>query len=212
MIETNAHDFKFIGGWLCLDFANTLGCREGDRPNERLYSYSDLISWSQQADLLTHSEARNLFHEAKLRTEEAKAAFQRGIILREAIYRIFSAIASHKSPNDVDLDILNTELCEAMTRVRIIPTTDGYALNYPEKRGVLDRALWPIARSAADLLTSNKLTRIRKCAAKGCAWLFLDMSRNRSRRWCDMKDCGNRIKARRHYERKRGSSTKPKAD
>jgi len=212
MIETNARNFKFIGGWLSLDFANTLGCREGDRPHERLHSYSDLISWSQRADLLTRNEAQNLLHEAKLRPKEAKAIFKRGVILREAVYRIFSAIASHTSPNGVDLDILNTELSEAMARVRIIPTTDGYALTYPEKRGALDRALWPIARSATDLLTSGKLTRIRKCAAKGCAWLFLDMSRNRSRRWCDMKDCGNRIKARRHYERKRASFVKPKTN
>jgi predicted RNA-binding Zn ribbon-like protein len=61
--------------------------------------------------------------------------------------------------------------------------------------------LWPIASSAADLLTSERLKKVRLCEAKTCTWLFLDESRNHSRRWCDMKVCGNREKARRHYQR-----------
>ena len=65
----------------------------------------------------------------------------------------------------------------------------------------VDSILWPIAQSAADLLTSPDLAAVRMCEAPDCAWLFLDQSRNRSRRWCDMKVCGNRQKARRHYQR-----------
>jgi predicted RNA-binding Zn ribbon-like protein len=70
--------------------------------------------------------------------------------------------------------------------------------------------LWPILRSAAEVLTSEKRTRLGQCADdRGCGWLFLDTSKNRSRRWCDMEDCGNRAKARRHYLRERGRSAVP---
>ncbi|MBI4413448.1 MAG: CGNR zinc finger domain-containing protein, partial [candidate division NC10 bacterium] len=73
----------------------------------------------------------------------------------------------------------------------------------------LDRMLWAVTRSAADLLTSGELAAVRECEAETCAWLFMDRSRNRSRRWCDMKACGNRAKARRHYERKKAGHGTP---
>jgi predicted RNA-binding Zn ribbon-like protein len=72
-----------------------------------------------------------------------------------------------------------------------------------ESEPALDRVLWPVARSAAELLTSDDLAAVRECAAPDCRWLFLDRSRNRSRRWCAMATCGNRSKARRHYRRGR---------
>ncbi len=67
----------------------------------------------------------------------------------------------------------------------------------------LDRVLWPIIRSAAQLLIADELSRLKLCDADDCGWLFVDGSRNRSRRWCDMSDCGNRAKARRYRERQR---------
>ncbi|MDH5703330.1 MAG: ABATE domain-containing protein [Aigarchaeota archaeon] len=205
--EMDAGITKLIGGWLCLDFANTVDWHGSDHPEEGLNSYSDLISWSRHVGILTDGEARQLLQEARLHPKTAKAVLERAITLREAVYQIFSAIASHISPNASDLTTLNTELHEAMTRMQIMPTDGGYSLIYAVEESVLDQMLWPISRSAADLLTSDKLERISKCSAKDCGWLFLDMSRNRSRRWCDMKDCGNRAKARRHYQRKRVAHT-----
>jgi predicted RNA-binding Zn ribbon-like protein len=63
--------------------------------------------------------------------------------------------------------------------------------------------LWPVVRDAADLLTSKELNRVGRCADERCGWLFVDTSRNRSRRWCSMESCGNRAKARRHYRKSR---------
>jgi len=206
--DTKLNDPELIGGWLCLDFVNTVSWRGSDHSQEWLQSYSKLVSWSQHADILTGNEAHKLFGEAKLCPREASAVLKRAITLREAVHSIFSAIVDHVSPNGADLDTLNAELHEAMTRTQIAPTTDGYALTYAVNYRALDNMLWSIARSAADLLTSGRLNRIRKCAAKDCGWLFLDMSKNHSRRWCDMKDCGNRTKARRHYERKRAAFPK----
>jgi len=199
----DAGDLKLIGGWMCLDFANTVDWPDGDRRHESLNSYSDLVSWSRHVGILTESEARQLVQEARRRPRAAKEVLRRAVTLREAVYRIFSAIASKISPNALDLTTLNAELNEAMTRVRIVPTDGGYSWAYATEGNALDRMLWPLARSASDLLTSDKLDRISKCSAEDCGWLFLDMSRNRSRRWCDMRDCGNRAKARRHYQRRR---------
>jgi predicted RNA-binding Zn ribbon-like protein len=76
----------------------------------------------------------------------------------------------------------------------------GYALSWPDS-AELDRMLWPLATSALSLLLSEEVGRIKECAADDCHWLFLDSSRNQSRRWCDMKACGNRAKARHYYHR-----------
>jgi predicted RNA-binding Zn ribbon-like protein len=201
--ETHAGNLKLIGGWLCLDFVNTVDWRNSDHPHEWLTKYSDLVSWSRHTGILTDNEARNLLRKGELGPADAKTVVEQAIILREALYRIFSAIANHHLPSPSDITTLNTELSKAMAQLRLVPMADSYSWIYAFKDNALDRMLWSIVRSAADLLTSNKLNRISQCSAEDCGWLFLDISRNRSRRWCDMKDCGNRAKARRHYQRER---------
>jgi predicted RNA-binding Zn ribbon-like protein len=81
---------------------------------------------------------------------------------------------------------------------------DGFVWDWHEVDGVLELPIWIVARSAADLLVSSELERVRECAGEKCDWLFLDASRNQSRRWCDMAACGNRAKAQRNYARRRG--------
>jgi predicted RNA-binding Zn ribbon-like protein len=90
-----------------------------------------------------------------------------------------------------------------MQHARLIPGANGaLAWDWEDEGGSADLMLWPIARSAADVLTSpRELARVRQCPGAGCGWVFLDETKNRSRRWCDMDVCGNRAKARRHYAR-----------
>jgi predicted RNA-binding Zn ribbon-like protein len=123
--------------------------------------------------------------------------------LREAVYRIFSAVAGSRSPQPADLAILNATLAAALASLRIVTMGNGFIWVWGGGEEALDRVVWPVALSAAGLLTSGERRAVRECAATNCAWLFLDTTRNRSRRWCDMKVCGNRAKARRHYERKK---------
>lgn len=197
--ETHAGNLKLIGSWLCLDFVNTVDCRNSDRSHEWLTKYSDLVSWSQHTGILTDSEARELLQKAELYPTDAKEILDRAIVLREALYRIFSTIYR---PSSSDVIILNAELSKARAWLQLVPTTDKNRWGYARKcYNALDRMLRSIALSAEDLLTSDKLDRVNICAAKDCGWLFLDTSRNRSRKWCAMKDCGNRAKAQRHYQR-----------
>jgi len=205
-IEHRVDDLKLGAGRLCLDFANTAEWHASDHPQEYLTSYSELVSWSQGGGILTDQQAQHLLQEAAQRPEEAAAVLERAIALREALYHLFSAIAHQLAPGTADLDIFNAALSEAMARSRLIPTENKFAWDWVDD-DMLDQVLWPVAWSAAQLLTSEELDRVGECAdERGCGWLFLDMSRNRSRRWCDMGECGNRAKARRSYQRQRAAS------
>jgi predicted RNA-binding Zn ribbon-like protein len=196
--------WKLLGGHLCLDFANTADWHASDQPEERLTRYAEFVSWSQQAGVLTEKQAKRLLRQATDRPEEAMAVLQRAIILREAIYEVFAAVAHEQSPKATDLTTLNSALSETLTRSQITPTETGFGWQWAGEEDALDRPLWSIARSAADLLTSEELQRVGQCVDdRGCGWLFLDTSRNHTRRWCSIEDCGNRAKAQRHYERKR---------
>jgi predicted RNA-binding Zn ribbon-like protein len=201
MVETE--EFEFTGYQLCLDFVNTLDDRLGNPPLEHLNNYADLVSWSQQKNLVTEKEMQHLLEQAKKHPADASEVFRQAIDLREAIFRILVAVADHTTPSEADLDLLNVELAGAMCHACIVPKAEDFAWDWIGKEKALDGMLWQVARSAADLLTSKHLDDVRVCAAEDCEWLFMDTSKNHSRRWCDMKSCGNRAKARRHYERKK---------
>jgi predicted RNA-binding Zn ribbon-like protein len=187
---------------LCLDFANTLQWHASENPQEKLNSYQDLVEWGHKKGLLSETDVQNLNKEAGRNPVASEKVLKHAIELREAIYRIFSSVAAGGRPEEGDLSTLNRDLAKALTQSRIIPTKDGFTWEINGKKDELDWVLKPIVRSAAELLTSDELDRAKECADdKGCGWLFLDRSRNKSRRWCDMRDCGNRAKARRFYER-----------
>ncbi len=188
---------------VCLDFANTVGWHASEHPDEWLTSYSRLLEWSREAEVLTEDEARLLVEEAARRPADAAVALERAIDLRETIYRIFAAISRDSRLQQADLAGLNGELTRALAHLHVAPTEEGYA--YAWEGDELDRPIWPLARAASDLLTSDEERgRVRMCANDPCGWLFVDRSHSRSRRWCSMRDCGNRVKARRHYERRKG--------
>ena len=192
--------YSFVGGNLSIDFTNTVNSRWSGEVRDKFSGYPDLVAWSRQAGVIQEAEALRLLKEAERKPNAAKEALTEAIELREVIYRVFEAVALERTPAGADVEVFNRKLAEAMTHARIEPLQDGFAWRWEESHA-LDRMLWPIARSAADLLTSRELGRVKTCGSDDCGWLFLDTSRNGSRRWCDMSDCGNRAKARRHYHR-----------
>jgi predicted RNA-binding Zn ribbon-like protein len=195
---------QFVGGALCLDFCNSVGGKRGVRTREYLNSYLDFLSWCDQAGLIENSPSKALLRKAARQPAEAAVALSRAITLREAIYRIFLAVAEQEQPAGRDLALLNAELGRSLNRLRVMPVKNGFGWEWGAERGALDHALGPIARSAADLLTSgDSRAHVRQCQGDNCGWLFIDSSKNHSRCWCDMRDCGNRAKVRRHRLRKR---------
>jgi predicted RNA-binding Zn ribbon-like protein len=192
--------YDLVGGRLCLDFCNTTGDRRG-MSEERFEAYSDIVGWGWRAGILNAEEAARLTRLGQRSPTEALTVWERAVTLREALCSIFWAVAETHRIRPGALDVLNGELAGAMARSQVVPTDTGFTWLWAEGGKALDCVLWPIARSAADLLTEGPLAAIRRCEGKGCGWLFLDTSRNRTRRWCDMRICGNRAKARRHHER-----------
>jgi predicted RNA-binding Zn ribbon-like protein len=209
MTDTNISKpaFKFLGGWLCLDFVNTRNWDSKDPVHERFKAYSDFVWWNRQADTFSHSETQHLLQQGECQPAEATAAFEQGLALRDVIYHIFRAIEAGLTPDRTDLSVFNAALSEALAHLRVVWAEDNFIWAWSNQENMLEQAFWPVLRSAADLLTSDKLDRLGKCAGDSCGWLFLDLSRNRSRRWCDMTHCGNRAKARRHYKRRHSTGT-----
>jgi len=200
-------EFDLSGGALCLDFVNTVGDRP-HRAQEHLGGFADLLRWAEEAQVVEQDRRRRLEREASRRPRQARSAFRHAVDLREALYRIFSALAAGGRPEDEDLDELNRALTSALRNLRVEQEGDRFSWAWFEPQPRLDSLLWPVARSAAELLTSPEAALVRECASDTCSWLFVDRSRTHRRRWCDMKVCGNRAKARRHYERKKRAANR----
>lgn len=200
--------YELLGGRLCLDFANTVSGMRGSAEQDHLSDYDALVSWGRQAGTLTEAGARKLLALSRKRPAEAEAVFRDAIALREAIHRVFRAFALEQEPAQADLDRLSGALGQALSHRRIRRGGTCCALGWDEGSGELDAMLWPVVASAAELLVSaEQLPLLRICGLHQtgeCGWLFLDETRNHTRRWCSMKDCGNRAKARRHYRRASG--------
>jgi len=202
--EKEEEIYSKTGGWLALDFTNTRQSYELHNPSYDYFkSYTDLTLWARQAELITWEEERDLNRKAAESPEKADHILYKARELREIINHIFSAIATGHEPEARTLEALNGELAEAMSHSCIGETEHGFAWGWTDFSDETESLLWPVVRSAADLLVDHdKLERVRECAGDTCGWLFVDTSKNHSRRWCDMRDCGNTAKARRHYQRK----------
>jgi predicted RNA-binding Zn ribbon-like protein len=205
MTEKDLHSedrYNLETGRLCLDYANTAEWHASDHPSEHLNQYSDLVDWSAQVGILSSAEAQSLLEQATRQTAEAAAVLARAIAFREALYSIFAAAAHRQAPNLADLMTLNNTLVSLLPGSHLAPDGDRFTWQWTGNPQALDRMLWNVARSSIDLLTSDDLSRVGQCAdERGCGWLFLDMSRNHTRQWCDMRGCGNRAKARRYYSK-----------
>jgi predicted RNA-binding Zn ribbon-like protein len=206
-----AAEMKLVGGRLCLDFINTVDGRKGYSPSrsvdtvlsDKLAEYSDLVGWSRHSGIVTATEAERLIQASKRNVREAKQVLDRAVALREALHRIFKAVMTDRRPPTADLETMNKELLNARAHERLIHEANGFAWEWVGSEAALDRMLWSIAQSAAELLTTGDLSRLRECCGEKCGWLFEDTSRNRSRQWCDMQDCGNLAKVRRFRTRLR---------
>jgi len=173
--------------------------RKGE-PQEKLNDAHGLLDWALQAGIISGTEAARLHEAAQRDPVEAEALHGRALSLRETIHRLFKAAADGVDPDGRDLEHLNEELAQALSHMKL--TRIGPALTLQLQGDAAEKILWTLAHSAAQLLASPSLTRVKECGDPRCGWLFLDTSRNQSRRWCSMDDCGNRNKARRHHQRK----------
>ncbi len=190
---------KLVGNSLCIDFINTVQWRgRPEAPEERLTDYTELLLFAEYAGALSGAEVEKLAAEARRRPDAAAQTLADAIALREALARLFS------TPTGGELTVVNVLLARAPERLAIEAVDGGYHWRSGSRGELLEGPLWPVVWDGATLLASNRRDWVKSCGDPECAWMFLDLSRGRTRRWCSMDACGNRAKARRHYARVRG--------
>jgi predicted RNA-binding Zn ribbon-like protein len=197
-------DLPLLGGHLSLDFANTLEWRGSARERDWLTGYEALVAWALRAGAVDGREAEELRAYADWAPGSAAEVLAEARALREAVYPVAAALAAGGTPEALevaDLESLNRRLAPLLGETRLSATAGGLVPAWGGASDDLARVLWPVARSAFDLLSGNAAGRLRECAGSDCHWLFLDRSKNGSRRWCAMSNCGNLAKARRHRAR-----------
>jgi predicted RNA-binding Zn ribbon-like protein len=186
----------------CLSFVNTKSGRGTAEPADTLQSFDALLAWARNDGVLPPAEGQRMAARAKRRHPEAERVLREARELRELLHDAFTAISNQRAPTGVTLDALSARLGAWYRFGRLVPGEGSLQWVYAGTDD-LERVLWEVARSASRVLTSSLVGRVRPCAASDCGWWFLDDTKNGSRRWCDMKTCGNREKLRRFRERLR---------
>jgi predicted RNA-binding Zn ribbon-like protein len=187
---------------LSLDFSNTVDWRNGEKRDDSLKTFNSLVEWSVKKEIIEADETPSILRRAKEEHAE-ESTLRKAIQLRETIYRIFSSVAHDHHPDEEDISSLNRFLSDYPVSSAIVRTGHEYGWATVTGKGAEGRMLWPIAKSAADLLTSEQLGRVTECAneEEGCGWVFLDKTRSGTKKWCSSTGCGNRAKVRAWYER-----------
>ena len=199
--------FEWIGGHMALDFTNTVTRRRSGFDRERLQSYDDLLKWSGQAGTLSRSAMVALGRAARDRPDIAAATYRDALRTRAELHSLFVTQATgHRTPGPV-IASLNRRTRRAMSHLTLHSSAHHVTVQW-DAAIRLARPLWPVLKATLELLTSSDLRRMRVCANPECGWVFLDQSRQRNRRWCSMRECGSRAKARAYYHRRHANSVR----
>jgi predicted RNA-binding Zn ribbon-like protein len=191
--------FQFIGGSLAIDFVNTVGDRQVSR-RDYFQSPNDVRTWAVQAHLV----------EAGRRVRDLTPAdLRRVIAAREQIYALLYAVATRRPLPRRSLEWLNEMVGRIDRQRRLVPSAHGLAWNWGTNAPLADLVIGAAVRDLVRLLTDEQRPILSECVGSNCGWLFLDRSRGGRRKWCSMADCGNREKARRHYQRARTGDRRP---
>jgi predicted RNA-binding Zn ribbon-like protein len=186
---------------LCLGYVNTMMWRGSDPPTETLHDVGELLGWLEKSAGMGAASLQPLRAWAREHPKKAAGLFEESIALREALFRMFSAVAAGEPVRDADFTTLREAVAEAPVRRQIARADGSYAWRLEPLRPSVSELLVPVLWSAGDLMLKAGERRIRRCANDKCLWLFVDASKSGTRRWCDMTSCGNRAKAQRHYAR-----------
>ena len=202
METAKPYQFGRIGGALCLDFTNTASWEEDRQTTEHLNDFADLVRWCTEAGFVRQDSAATFVGEPEEKTAEAAAILAKAKELRATLYRIFMALSRREFPVAGDLQLLNEALAQAPLRLEVRREKDQFLSERKAGGTKFAKLVGPVVWSAAELLTSGKIDQVKCCASETCGWLFLDNTKNHSRRWCDMGDCGSHAKAKRYYRKK----------
>ena len=199
---------RIVGGNVALDLLNTQNGPAGAAPEEDvLGDYFDLLAWASHVGLLTADDERQLTRRARRRPAEAADAFQHAQEVRAYLHDVFAAVAGGTPPTKASIDQLQVDASEALGHGRLTSDDGHFRWTWADDDDDLERPLWPIVHAALELVTDGPLDRVKGCAS--CRFLFVDESKNRSRRWCSMNDCGAEDKMRKYVARRAAARRRP---
>ena len=190
-------ELPIVAGHLALDFANTVDDPLGPQRWDHIPDHPNLVTWGERVGIVDAREAAVLRRAAAEDPEAAAAAVRDAVALRSALNDVFGAVVDGTPLDDGWVG------CARSSRPR--PPGPKLTATGPHPAPTWSLAepgalLWPVADAAHRLLTGPEVARLKRCVA--CPWLFLDRSRNGSRRWCSMEICGTDEKIRRYVTRR----------
>lgn len=188
---------SLVGGALALDFANTASAREWESHRDHLGSTLDILVWATQAGALQADQAAELRTAVSGDPQLGVRLLWSALALREDIYRLARCLAAGQPAPDEALKHVVRAHALSLSVAQLRQRDQRFAWTWDARRSPLETVLGPIALSAITILCSRDLRRLRRCRGDRCGQLFLDTTKNRSRRWCEMEICGNRAKQRR---------------
>ena len=189
-----------VGNHLALDLVNTVAWRpDPARTVDRLPDASAVVRWAAFVGVLDEQQAEAMAREAARDEPAAERVVADVRRTRECLYAVLHPLATGRTPDPEDGESLQQTMVATLGRAElasVLPTTWRHPL------GTLADLPGVLALQAWSLLQEERGDRLRQCQDAACGWLFLDRSRNGSRVWCSSADCGNRTRARRHYQRR----------
>jgi predicted RNA-binding Zn ribbon-like protein len=191
--------FKLHAGHPALELVNTLDMRFSGQTVDLIPTYKDLLRLTTQMRLLTAEQSRKLTR--TVGEEEGRRVLASTAGLREALAKLLYGWIDETRPSAGQLQILEQHFYAAALHRRLLAGESHLEWSWSGVERQAEVPLWMLAQAASDLLVSSDAELIKDCGDPTCRWLFLDVSKNHTRRWCDMKTCGNRMKARRHHAR-----------
>src|SRR5262245_22757020 len=210
-METPTHitRIRIVGGDLALDFLNTRdGPPDGPPEHDALLAYDDLVLWARYVGALGDADADALIAHGRRNPADAAAVLERATALRSNLQALFSSVARGGAPSAAGLAALRDDESEALEHAQLVRDGERLAWSWDDDRD-LARPLRPIVHAAVELLTGPRLERVKACG--GCSYLFVDSSKNGSRRWCAMEDCGTEAKSKTYVARRRARTAEARA-
>jgi len=207
---TKFQRFDLDGGHPVLDFTNTVDWRGTGRDHDWLGDFTDLLAWAHRTGFLPKAAIEELDRRAAAHPRQAAAALEQARELREAAAGLLRAALEGRPPAPEPLHVFNRYLDRALSQAVLLPGSGQdriYSLELAASGNPLEDIALRLAKQAADLLTNFDPARLKICGNPDCGWMFLDGTRNASRRWCDMAACGNRAKAKRFYNKQRARTS-----
>ncbi len=197
-------EIRLDGGELCLDFTNTIHNRSITPPEDYLGNFKDLLDWLGFTGALPRRILLTMKVSASVDAERARRAFKSAIAFRKLLYTVFSSVAHGPEVPEKEFSALSMKIGRTLANLRLHHEGRRVVTSWAYRKGNLEQALWPIAKSAMDLLLSGDFDRIKQCPR--CFWLFHDTTKNSGRKWCSVQTCGRIDKAARYYYRKKAET------